>query len=71
MQHILSVLCVTGLDFSCCVCLSLNITPSFVWIFSFGTGYGVHFYGRHSGVICCYAADGCDDGGGDSESSIG
>lgn len=37
----------------------------------FGISNGVHSYGKKSGVICCYDADGCDDGGGDSESSIG
>ncbi len=40
-------------------------------VWSFGSGNGAHFYGKHSGVIYCYDADGCDDGGGDSESSIG
>lgn len=40
-------------------------------MFRSGIGEGVHFYGKHSGVICFHDADGCDDGGGDSESSIG
>lgn len=48
-----------------------NCFTSPVWMFGFGIGDGAHFYGTHSGVICCYDADGCDDGGGDSESSIG
>lgn len=29
------------------------------------------FCGRSSGVIYCYGADGCDDGGSDSESAVG
>ena len=51
--------------------LPLTNPPVSAWMCGFGSGSGARSYGKHSGVICCYHADGCDDGGGDSESSIG